>query len=328
MTIRTRTLQLASVVVFALVVLVLPRAIVPAHAQEATSALYNLGEATIEQPNYPADSRFRSMPVTLQGVIAVPEGDGPFPVAVFIHGSYPFCTAMATDAQGDADIYPCPPENDLRQFEGFTYLAEALAERGYLTIIPDLSSEFNNGYGIADVGVRSRQIIQSTLDALASNADFRLDVAGKADLNQLVAVTHSRGGPLAERVLSGQVGPAIPFQALAMLTPMTPFVPDPSLPETLPVALVVAECDGDVGIEEPRSFLPLLPNTRPAPVLFTTLPGATHNAFSTLLGADPRQVCDADKTLDPQDQRNFAAHFVPDFFDIALAYNAMTAAAK
>ena len=293
-----------------------------ARAQEAASARYNLGVVTIEQPNYPADSRFRQMPVTLQGVVAVPEGDGPFPVAVVIHGCYPFCNAMANDT-GDADVYPCPPENDLHQYAGFTELAEALAARGYLTIVPDLSSEFNNGYGIADIGVRSRQIIQATLDELEAGADSRLGVAGKADLSRLVAVTHSRGGPLAERILSGAVGPAIPFRALVMLTPMTPFVTDPALDENLPVALVVAACDGDVGVDEPRAFLPLLPNTRPAPVLFTTLPGATHNAFSTQLGPDPRQPCEADQTLDTQAQRDFTARFVPDFFDTALAYQSM-----
>ena len=294
-------------------------------AKQVQSVSYHLGEITIEQPNYPADSRFRAMPVTLQGVLAVPEGEGPFPVAVVIHGSYAFCTAMSTDAMGDADVYPCPPEADLRQYEGFTELAEALAARGYLTLVPDLSAEFNNGYGFADIGVRSRQIIQAHFDALTNGGDFGLDVVGKADLDHIVAVTHSRGGPLAERILSGAVGTAIPFKALVMLTPATPFVQDAAIAETLPVALVVAQCDGDVGLDEPRVFLPLLPAIRPSPVLFMTLPGATHNAFSTKLGADPRETCEPGTVLDGQAQRDFAAQFVPDFFEMALAYNAVFA---
>ena len=43
---------------------------------------YNLGEATIVQERFPEETRFRRMPVRLNGIIAAPsEGDGPFPVA-------------------------------------------------------------------------------------------------------------------------------------------------------------------------------------------------------------------------------------------------------
>ena len=55
---------------------------------------------------------FHEMPVALRGVVAIPAGRGPFPVAVVVHGSYPFCTA-----EGEIDTYPCPAENDLRQAE-------------------------------------------------------------------------------------------------------------------------------------------------------------------------------------------------------------------
>ena len=37
---------------------------------------YNLGETTITQSMFPEDSRFRNMPVRLNGIIAVPNGDG------------------------------------------------------------------------------------------------------------------------------------------------------------------------------------------------------------------------------------------------------------
>jgi hypothetical protein len=203
-----------------------------------------------------------------------------------------------------------------------------LAARGYLTLVPDLSAEFNNGFGVSDVGVRSRQIIQAHLDALTNGGSFGVDVAGKADLNHMVAVSHSRGGPLAERMISGTVGPALPLKGLVMIAPATPFTPEAALAETLPVALVVGQCDGDVGLDEPRYYLPLLPNTRPAPVLFMTLPGATHNAFSAKLGADPRETCAANAVLDAQAQRDFTVRFVPDFFGTALAYDAMTAAGQ
>lgn len=64
---------------------------------------YNLGETTITQARFPEDSRFRNMPVRLNGVIAAPsEGDGPFPVVMIIHGAHPGC-----------------PEVEQRNYSGF-----------------------------------------------------------------------------------------------------------------------------------------------------------------------------------------------------------------
>ena len=65
---------------------------------------YDLGEATVVQSNFPEDSRFRNMPVRLNGVMAVPDsGDGPFPVILILHGTHPGCPVndMGVDA------WPC-----------------------------------------------------------------------------------------------------------------------------------------------------------------------------------------------------------------------------
>lgn len=93
------------------------------HAQTSAVFEYDLGDATVIQERFPTDSRFYNMPVTLRGVIGVPEGDGPFPVALFIHGAYPFCSAPLVN---EMDVYPCPPDDDLRQYAGFSYLAEVV----------------------------------------------------------------------------------------------------------------------------------------------------------------------------------------------------------
>ncbi|MCU0489209.1 MAG: hypothetical protein MUE67_09680, partial [Anaerolineales bacterium] len=53
---------------------------------------YNLGETTITQATFPEDSRFRNMPVRLNGIIAAPTGnEGPYPVVVILHGNHPGC---------------------------------------------------------------------------------------------------------------------------------------------------------------------------------------------------------------------------------------------
>ena len=82
---------------------------------------YNLGETTITQARFPEDSRFRNMPVRLNGVIAAPsEGDGPFPVVVIIHGAHPGCP----EVEHGVDRWPCDPEVEQRNYNGFAYLAE------------------------------------------------------------------------------------------------------------------------------------------------------------------------------------------------------------
>jgi len=67
---------------------------------------YNLGEATIVQERFPEDSRFRNMPVRLNGLIAAPEEGGPYPVVVIFHGTHPGCPE---DEMG-VDRWPCDPE--------------------------------------------------------------------------------------------------------------------------------------------------------------------------------------------------------------------------
>jgi hypothetical protein len=52
---------------------------------------YNLGETTIAQSVFPEDSRFRHMPVRLEGIIAVPDGQGRHPVVLTLHGSHHAC---------------------------------------------------------------------------------------------------------------------------------------------------------------------------------------------------------------------------------------------
>lgn len=286
-----------------------------ARAQTQASVIsYNIGETTIIQSQFAPDSRFYDMPVRLQGVLAVPSGNGPFPVALILHGAYPFCTAFG---EFDVDAYPCPPESDLRQYEGFTYLAQALAERGYIAIVPDLSAEFNNGFAEPIFGNRTLQIAAAHLDALAIGTDFGIDVAGKSDFTRLVIAGHSRGGPLAIRFITDASMAEYPVAALAMLTPA--YFELETIPPTLPVALVTSECDGDVGTEEPLRYLEIqLPPLRPALTTLYTFAGGTHNAFSTQLSADLGSPCAGRDTLAPAAQRAFAAIFLTDFFDMAL----------
>ena len=67
---------------------------------------YNLGDAVLIQDRFPADSRFREMPVRLNGVIATPTTDRPAPVVLILHGTHPGCP----ETDHGLDRWPCDPE--------------------------------------------------------------------------------------------------------------------------------------------------------------------------------------------------------------------------
>jgi predicted dienelactone hydrolase len=160
---------------------------------------YDLGEATVVQERFPEDSRFRDMPVRLNGLIAAPsQGDGPFPVVVIIHGTHPGCPE---DEMG-VDRWPCDPEVERRNYSGFAYLASALAEQGYVVLVPNTNAEHTFGFGEPTAGERLTQLLdlhlQAVGEATAGGAnDFGVALAGRADLSRLALFGHSRGGEAA-----------------------------------------------------------------------------------------------------------------------------------
>ena len=287
----------------------------PVAAQDTPSAVpYDLGETVIIQDRFPEESRFREMTVPIRGLIAVPEGEGPFPVAVFVHGAYTFCTAYLVNG---VDPFPCPPENDLQQYRGFAYLAEALAQAGYLTIVPDVGYEYNNGFGEPTYGERTRQMLAAHVAGLESGEGYPVDVAGKADLSQLVLAGHSNGGPMAMiyndmRVEEGQD----PADAIALFMPAAWWN---LLPQTIPLAIITATCDGDLGTRDSEFWFEQIDMLRPALLTLDTLEGFTHNAISPQLRSDPFQHCAPEELVDGDTQRAWYTQFLPDFFDLALA---------
>ena len=159
---------------------------------------YNLGETTITQARFPEDSRFRNMPVRLNGVIAVPdEGAGPFPVVLILHGTHPGCPEI-----DHVDRWPCDPADERPNYRGFGYLAEHLAANGYVALSININAENTFGFGEPTPGERLKQIVDKHLQALAAASaggdnQFGVDLKGKADMRRLALAGHSRGGEMA-----------------------------------------------------------------------------------------------------------------------------------
>jgi hypothetical protein len=156
-----------------------------APAAYPTAVEYNLGETTIVQARFPEDSRFRNMPVRLNGLIAAPShGEGPFPVIVILHGTHPGCPEI-----DHVDRWPCDPADEQPNYRGFGYLAEHLAAHGYVALSININAENTFGFGEPMPGERLTQIIDKHLRALAAASaggenKFGVDLKGKADAIQ------------------------------------------------------------------------------------------------------------------------------------------------
>jgi dienelactone hydrolase len=299
----------------------------PEHATASPRAVeYDLGETTITQARFPEDSRFRNMPVRLNGVIAAPEeGAGPFPVILILHGTHPGCPEI-----DHVDRWPCDVADERPNYRGFAYLAERLAAHGYVALSININAENTFGFGEPAPGERLEQIVAQHLRSLATASaggenKFGVNLKGKADLKRLALAGHSRGGEMAYMLAHDEHAVAYagangygPVAGILMIAPSPGFV-DPAAGASVPLGILLPLCDADVINQEGQHFYEgarLAPEQR-AWVASAFIERANHNFFNSTLGDDPfgrpgRPDCK--ELLDPQAQQAFLGDYAVDFF--------------
>lgn len=294
------------------------------------AVFYDLGETTVIQDNFAEDSRFRNMPVRLNGVMAVPTGEGPFPVVLILHGTHPGCPVV-----GEVDVWPCDPEEEQRNYAGFEYLARELAARGYVALAPNINAEFTFGFGEPIASVRLRQLLDQTMRALATAAGggdngFGVQLAGVADLSRLVLIGHSQGGEMANFMVR-QVGLTTaagaaelgygPVRGLLLVAPA--HNTEGTTGSDAPLAVILPACDGDVmGLDGQHFYEAVRFQTEHTWATTVLLEGANHNGFNTILGPD--MVAHAGRPgcqppLDTEAQRQFLVDYAADFLTAILS---------
>ncbi|HNS01702.1 MAG TPA: hypothetical protein PKM78_04900 [Anaerolineae bacterium] len=306
-----------------------------APAAPPTAVEYDLGETTILQQRFPEESRFRQMPVRLNGLIAAPtEGDGPFPVAVIIHGTHPGCPV---DEMG-VDRWPCDSDVEQRNYSGFAYLVEALAGQGYVALAPNFNAEHTFGFGEPDAGERLGQLFDLTMQALAKATEggdnaFGLELAGQADLSRLALLGHSRGGEAAVDLANNPELMAAnrgygPAAGVLLIAGANVFI-DPWASVSAPLATIQSACDGDVISQDGQFFFegPRLAPDQTAWASSVWLEGATHNGFNTLLARD--MVTHGDRPdcatlLEGETQRAWLVDYAGDFLATLFDEDAAT----
>jgi dienelactone hydrolase len=299
---------------------------------------YNLGETTIVQSVFPEDSRFRHMPVRLEGVIAVPEGQERHPVVLILHGSHHACPS---------DQWPCAPEREQKNYLGFGYLVSELAARGYVALAINLNAEHTFGFGETISGERTRQLVSLHLDALGAAGEggsdaFGVDLAGRVDLARLAWIGHSRGGGFAnqmirdlrlhtpEGALQAGFGPVAGLLQIAPSYTLVDYLPLAGLP----VASIMPACDGDLVIPEGQFYYESarMDAERQHVTTAVLLPGANHNHFNTVLKPDSvieeeRPDCAAAEKLSAEEQRAFLVGYAADYLAVLFGQPADASAA-
>jgi N-acetylneuraminic acid mutarotase len=125
---------------------------------------------------------FNSDSVPINGVLKVPSGAGPFPLAIFAHGKYP-------DPFEDSEL-------------GHNYLCDLLASWGILAASIDANffaggSACSLGEACPDIGARAILHLEHVRQFKIWNETPGHALYGKVDLSKIMIVGHSRGGEAA-----------------------------------------------------------------------------------------------------------------------------------
>ena len=112
----------------------------------------------------------------LNGTVWMPEGDGPFPIVLIVHGNH------------NMEDYSDP---------GYAYLGELLSSRGFIVVSVD--ENFINGSWVGDfrgkeLPARAWLLLKHLEQWREWNIDKSHPLSGKADLEKIALVGHSRGG--------------------------------------------------------------------------------------------------------------------------------------
>lgn len=147
---------------------------------------FNVGSETY------TSSSGRILPYDVSGFMAIPKGEGKFPLVLITHGSH-------ENLDASKEFYT-----------GFNYLVKSLAESGYIAISMDMRMAYIWKYGDNDdnektVAMSNKQIEKLKLANEGNNPGDTIDLTNKIDFDKLFLIGHSRGGESVFDVANDQI---------------------------------------------------------------------------------------------------------------------------
>ena len=278
------------------------------------SKLVDLGESAKSRNAYWG---FAPAKMPLNARVWYPDGPGPFPVVLVVHGNH-----------------------DMKDFSdpGYGYLGELLASRGY--VFASLDMNFING-GIRNENDARGWFFLKHLEQLRSWHDTAGNpFSGKLDLNRVALIGHSRGGEAVGHAAAfnrlthypddGNVTFDFGFgiRSIVAIAPVDgQYQPQDRLVPVEDVNYLVfhGSHDGDVssfmGIRQYQrvSFTDDAPRFKSAVFVYR----ANHGQWNTVWGPrdnGPRsaRILDLRTLMDPEEQRQFAKVYISAFLEATL----------
>jgi len=240
-------------------------------------------------------------PSMMRGVLGVPSGPGPFPVAVILHGAAPsciwkgrevgyidrprashwalVCADPGTKFKDSRAVGPDYAHNEA----GMSYLVQALVARGFVAVSIDVAAAEAFWVGEPDADRGYTELVSAHLRLLkdlnaGDNHGLALpDLTGRIDTSRVALVGHSRGGAY---VLSPSAARRMGLFAAVAIEPA---INSPARRlHTVPVLNIRGACDEQVGALAALHDMKALARRGSTQVAIDVLlSGTTHAAGNT-----------------------------------------------
>ncbi|MEN8076088.1 hypothetical protein ABFP60_03945 [Clostridioides difficile] len=252
----------------------------------------------------------RVLPYEVKGSIAVPKGEGKFPIVLITHGSH-------ENLDESKEFYT-----------GFDYLVKALAENGYIAVSMDMKMAYIWQYGDNDdnektISMANKQIEKLKLANEGNNPGYSMELTNKIDFDKVFLIGHSRGGESIFDVANDQIDKGQNIQGVLSLAPTLGFNREYG---NYDISILVPEYDGDISSLDGFKIYEKIKNRNTDYLTSVTLlEKANHNYFNSNIEINDAKMIRSEEELESQltrsTQEEFLENLSVDFFNISIFKN-------